>query len=119
MRLVGIIILILIGLFIFLFPIVNTERMCYVNGDQRISDIRSNALWRGWDQRMVCESRMDAIFNLESCVQNATKSSTIAPYAATLIQKLVFIIRPSTTGISALKSDHNKECVNFDWSLLP
>ena len=105
--------------FIALFPMVNTERVCYETSQQNMNVINENVPMRGWTKQSVCERSMDELFSLETCIQDATKSSFIADYVKDIIPRIVLIVRPYSNGVFTQKAAHNAQCAEFDWTLLP
>lgn len=114
-----IIVAIVVILGYFIFPMVNTQRICYETAQNDINDIQSNVLMRNWTEQKVCESRMDKIFTLEGCIQDATGSGMLATYTKEFIPRIVSMIRPYSKNVFTLKQDHNNECTNFSWTVLP
>lgn len=119
MKLLFALLLLFVLVFIALFPMVNMERTCYEISQKNIDTINVNVLTQSWSKQMVCEHRMDELSNLESCIQDATKSSYLADYTKDLIPRIVAIIRPYSNNVFTQKADHDMQCTDFRWTLLP
>lgn len=107
-------------IFLILFsPLVNTERLCYESSKTVMDQISANVFNQRFSKDMECSQSTDELFNLESCIQNATKSSTVAMYANDTIQRMVAIIRPYSSNVWTLKAEHNQMCANSSSYQLP
>jgi hypothetical protein len=117
---VWIIILLLCGVFFYLFfPSVNKERQCYETSQRNFDQISANILNQRFSKETLCSQRADVLFNLEICIRDATKSSSVAVYANDIIQRIVAMVRQSRTNLWTLKVQHNEECAEFRGYLLP
>lgn len=114
---VGIIVLIIIAV-VMVYPLVNSERLCYEKAQQLTDSIQVDVISRGITKQSVCEKRMDVLDSLESCVQAATASGTIADFAGDLIPRLVSVVRPYSNNVFTQKAAHNSECADFSWTRL-
>lgn len=119
MKFFVILILLCIVLFFLFFPLVDRERQCYESSQANLDRISSNILNQRITKDMECSQRMDTLFNLESCMQDATKSSIVAQYANNTIQQLLAIIRPYGKNLWTLKAEHNQSCADYSWYQLP
>lgn len=106
-------ILIFVVAFIVYFPLVNKERLCYEASQTTLDDINSDVIARGIPKSTQCERSTDALYALETCIRDATKSSTVALYANDTIQRIVAIIRPYGNNVWTLKAEHNETCAEF------
>src|SRR4030042_5773644 len=85
-----IIILLVCGIFFyFFFPSVNKERQCYAMSQRNVDQISANLLDKRSSKETLCSQRADALFNLETCIRDATKSSPITLYANDRVQRMV------------------------------
>lgn len=114
-----IVILICVAAFILCFPLVNKERLCYEASQTNLDNINSDVIARGIPKSTQCERSTDALFTLETCIQGATKSSTVALYANDTIQRIVAIVRLSGNNVWTLKAEHNEACAEFSRYQLP
>lgn len=101
------------------YPPVNKERICYESAQSSMNDIAASVISRGLSQEEQCGKTTDALWTLESCMQEATKSSMVANYANGTIQQLVSIIRPYAKSLWTQKVEHNQECVNSSYYQIP
>jgi hypothetical protein len=106
-------------LFVLFFPLVNTERQCYEISQTYVDIISTNIFNQRITKDTECSQRMDVLYNLELCIQDATKSSMVAMYSNNMIQRIVSIIRPYAKNLWTLKEEHNQACENFSWYKLP
>lgn len=104
--------------FIF-YPPVNDERKCYDTSRVRLEQIATNVFNQRISRDKECGQTMDVLYDLELCMQEATKSSTIAIYANDTIQRLVTLIRPYAKSLWTMKEEHNQSCENYSWYMLP
>ncbi len=100
-------------LVILFYPDVNRERLCYTASQDAINDIAANVLNQRLTKDMECSQSTEVLSNLESCMQEATKSSTVALYANDTVQRLVAIIRPYAKNLWTMKAEHNAACADF------
>jgi hypothetical protein len=115
-----ILILLLCGILFYLFfPPVNKERLCYEASKTSLDEITDDVIVRGISLSTQCDRRADALYTLETCIRDATKSSAIAPRANDMIQRVVATVRLSGANLWMLKADHNEECADFSGSQLP
>jgi len=114
-----IVILVCVTVFVIFFPLVNKERQCYETSQMILDQISANILNQRSSKDTQCSQRADALFDLEACVREATKSSTIATYANDTIQRIVAIVRLSSNNVWTLKAQHNEECAEFSRYQLP
>ncbi len=115
-----ILVLLVIGILFYLFfPPVNTQRVCYQTNDSSLDAINSDIFARGISLSMQCERSADALYTLESCLRNATKSGTLAAQANDMITRIVAVVRYSRPNLWTLKATHNEKCVDFSDSQLP
>jgi hypothetical protein len=114
-----IVILICVAAFILCFPLVNKERLCYEASQTNLDNINSDVIARGIPETTQCERSTDALYTLETCIQDATKSSTVALYANDAIRRIVAIIRPYEKNVWTLKAEHNETCADFSKYQLP
>lgn len=98
---------------------VNEERKCYNTSSIRFDQISVNVFNQRLTVDKECSESMDVLYDLELCLQDATKSSTIALYANDMIQRIEGIIRPYAKNLWTLKVDHNRKCENYSWYQLP
>jgi hypothetical protein len=115
-----IIVLLACGIFFYLFfPPANKERLCYEASQTNLEEINYDMLARGIPESTQCERSADALYTLETCIQDATKSSATASYANDFIQRIITVVRPYSQDIWQLKADHNKTCAEFSRYQLP
>ncbi|MCX6791566.1 MAG: hypothetical protein NT149_00825 [Candidatus Gottesmanbacteria bacterium] len=114
-----IVILICVAVFILCFPLVNKERLCYEASQTSLDTITDDIIARGIPLSTQCERSADALYTLETCIRDATKSSAIASRANSMIQRIVATVRLSGTNLWMLKAEHNEECTDFSSSQLP
>ncbi len=115
-----ILILLVCGIFIYLFfPSVNKERQCYEMSQGNLDQISANILNQRSSKDTLCSQRADVLFNLETCIRDATKSSSVALYANNTVQRIVAIVRLYRNNVWALKVQHNEDCAEFRGYLLP
>lgn len=115
-----ILVLLVFGIFFYFFyPPVNKERLCYEASKASLDTITTDIIARGITKFTQCERSADALYTLETCIRDATKSSTVAVRANNMIQRIVAIIRQSSNNLWTLKADHNKDCSDFSSSQLP
>jgi hypothetical protein len=107
------------ALFVLFYPVVNKERICYETSQKLLDDIATNVLNQRLSRSMECEQSTNALFDLESCIQDATKSGSIAAYTSEPIQRLVSIIRPYNKNLWTLKKEHNLDCTESSTYQLP
>ena len=115
------IIVILIGVaaFLLFFPPVNKERVCYEVSNAALSAIDYDIVSRGIPKSIQCERSADTLYTLESCIQDATKSSTVAVYANDVILRIVAVLRPYEHSLWTLKAEHNETCIEYSRYQLP
>ncbi len=106
-------------MFYFFYPPVNSERLCYENSERNLNQISVNMLNQRSSKDTKCRESSDVISALESCIADATKSSTIAPYANDTIGRVVALLRPYAKNLWILKGEHNSACADFFWYQLP
>ncbi len=115
-----IIILLAFGIFFYLFyPLVNKERLCYEASKASLDTIKTDIISRGITKFTQCERKADALYTLETCIRDATTSSTIAGRANDTVQRIVATVRLSGDNLWTLKEAHNKECSDFSSDQLP
>ncbi len=115
-----IIVLVILGaVFYILYPLVNRERQCYMISQADLSRIASNVLNMRISKETSCSESTDTLFTLEGCMQDATKSSMVAPYVNDTIQRIIAITRPYEKNLWTLKADHNLECAQSESYQLP
>jgi hypothetical protein len=115
-----IIILLTCGIFFYFFvPPVNKERQCYAMSQRDLDQISVNLLDKRLSKETLCSARSDVLFNLETCIRDATKSGSIALYANDTVQSVVAMVRQSRITVWTLKVQHNEECAEFRGYLLP
>ena len=114
-----IVILVCTILFVLFFPLVNKERLCYEAGKSSLDEITDDIIARGISKFTQCERSADALYTLEVCIRDATKSSAVATHANDMIQRIVATVRLSSTNLWTLKAEHNEECTDFSESQLP
>lgn len=106
-------------LFVLFFPLVNKERLCYEASKTSLDEITDDIIARGISKFTQCERSADALYTLETCIRDATKSSSVALHANYTIQRIVAIIRMSDNNVWTLKAEHNEECSDYRSSQLP
>lgn len=112
-------ILVLLALAVyFLYPPVNSERICYETAQQSNDTLQVNVISRGLSKQAACEQQMDIVSSLESCIQTATASATVSQFSGDLIPRLLVIIRPYSKNIFTQKTDHNNDCADYSWTQL-
>lgn len=110
----------IIGIILYLFfPAVNSERLCYEASQRQLDQISINILNQRSSKDAQCSQSVDVLFSLETCIQEATKSSSLAQYTNDTILRLVAIIRPYGKNLWNLKEEHNTTCSEFSWYLVP
>lgn len=114
-----IVILVCVTIFVLCFPLVNKERLCYEASQTSLNDINYDMLARGIPKSTQCERSADTLYTLETCIQNATKSSAVAVYANDTIQRAVAFFRPYEKNVWTLKAEHNETCAGFNNYQLP
>jgi hypothetical protein len=114
-----IVILIGVAASLLFFPPVNKERVCYEASKATLAAIDYDVLARGIVKSTQCERSADALYTLESCIQDATKSSTVASYSNDAIQRFVAILRPYEQNLWTLKAEHNETCAEYSRYQLP
>lgn len=119
MRFFLIILLLSVIAFLLFFSPVNKERACYATSKVKLSDIDYDILSRGISKSMQCERSVDVLYTLESCIQDATKSSMVAGYANDMILRIVAILRPYEHSLWTIKADHNDTCAEYSRYQLP
>jgi uncharacterized membrane protein len=106
-------------IFYLFFPPVNKERLCYEASQTSLEGINYDTLARGITASTQCERSADALYTLEACIQDATKSSAAATGANNVIQWMITVVRPYSQNIWQLKADHNETCAKFNRYQLP
>lgn len=119
MRFWIIVLLVCITFFVLFFPLVNKERLCYEASKTSLDEITDDVIARGITKFTQCERSADALYTLETCIRDATKSSMIAAYANDTIQRIVGTVRLSSNNLWTLKAEHNEECSDYRSSQLP
>lgn len=119
MRFWIIILLVCIILFVLFFPVVNKERLCYEANKTTLDTITDDVIAKGIPKFTQCERSADALYTLETCIRDATKSSDVASRANNVIQRIVATVRMSGTNLWTLKAEHNDECALFTETQLP
>jgi hypothetical protein len=114
-----IVVLVCAIIFVLCFPLVNKERLCYEASQTSLDDINYDVVARGIQESTQCERSADVLYTLETCIQDATKSSAVALYANDTIQRIVAIIRPYAPNVWTLKAQHNEDCEEFSRYQLP
>lgn len=115
-----IIFLLVCGIFLYFFyPPVNTQRICYQTNDSNLDAITSDIFARSISLSTQCERSADALYALEACIRDATKSGTLAARANDMITRIVAVVRYSRPNLWTLKAAHNEKCVDFSDSQLP
>jgi len=115
-----ILVLLLSGILFYLFfPLVNKERLCYEASKTNLDAITTDIIVRSIPLSTQCERSADALYTLEACILDATKSSAVATRANDMILRIVASVRMSDNNLWTLKADHNEKCMDFSSSQLP
>jgi hypothetical protein len=92
------------------YPFISRQRQCYVNSDDDLSRISSNVDNLRISKDTSCSQTTESLFNLETCISDATKSSMVAQYTNDMITGIVQLIRPFGKNLWTLKTEHNQSC---------
>lgn len=107
------VVILLIGAAVYLYPIVNKEKLCFDTTQSKITDIQYDIVARNLSKKDVCSQRSTTLLDLEDCIKAATAGSTLARHVNGIIENTVYLIRPLTKSLTTLKNEHNIDCSDF------
>ena len=119
MKLLIIVLLMCVILLYLFFPPVNKERLCYETSQSSLNLINEYVISRDIQLSDQCDRTAGALYALEACIKDATKSSVVASSANDMIQQIVASVRMSDDNLWTLKADHNEKCIDFNDTQLP
>jgi len=99
---------------IYVFPMVNKEKMCFDATDASYNNIQFAVVSRNLSKEDVCSQRSETLLNLNDCIKAATSGSTLAPHINSIISNTVYLIRPLTKSLTTLKNEHNADCSDYE-----
>jgi len=103
----------LIAAAVYLYPMVNKEKMCFDTTQSKITDIQYNIVARGLSKENFCSQRSTTLLDLDDCIKAATAGSILAKYVNNIIENTVYVLRPLTKSLTTLKNEHNADCSDY------
>ena len=99
---------------IYVFPMVNKEKMCFDATEAGYNTIQFNVVSKNLSKEDVCSQRSEMLLDLNDCLKSATSGSTLAPRINNIISNTVYLIRPLTKSLTTLKNEHNADCSDYE-----